>query len=140
MTVNEKKEFLNQYLVCIQRMEAKQEELEKYRELAAKVTSSISGLPKDQSGDRVQNSVERIVSLENEIREQIEKMIVIRHQVEDAINSLQSETLKNLMTYKYINGYTWEQIAVKMNYTWRHVFRLHGEALKHVIVCHTPSC
>lgn len=46
---------------------------------------------------------------------------------------------RRLLQYRYLNFYTFEQIAVMMNYTWRHVHRIHAEALeaiKDVIVCH----
>jgi len=33
------------------------------------------------------------------------------------------------LTYRYINGKTWEEIAVEMHYTYKWVHVLHGQAL-----------
>lgn len=35
-----------------------------------------------------------------------------------------------LLTMRYVEGKSWETIAVDIGYTWRHTIRLHGEALK----------
>ena len=34
-----------------------------------------------------------------------------------------------ILTMRYIDGASWEAIAVDIGYTWRHTIRLHGEAL-----------
>ena len=31
---------------------------------------------------------------------------------------------------RYLRGYTWEQICVKMEYSWKQIHRIHGKALK----------
>ena len=36
---------------------------------------------------------------------------------------------QELMELRYLNGYTWERIAVEMHYSFRQVLRLHGEIL-----------
>ena len=41
----------------------------------------------------------------------------------------QDLSLIHIFTYRYMNGYTWEQIAVCMHYTYQWVHRLHGQAL-----------
>lgn len=46
---------------------------------------------------------------------------------------------RRLLQYRYLNFCTFEEIAVRMNYSWRHVHRIHAEALRAmeaVIVCH----
>lgn len=43
-----------------------------------------------------------------------------------------SKVYYTLLELKYIEGATWESIAVEIGYTWRHTIRLHGEALKRV--------
>lgn len=36
----------------------------------------------------------------------------------------------NILSLRYVEGESWEQIAVDVGYTWRHTIRLHGDALK----------
>lgn len=57
-----------------------------------------------------------------EIIDAIEKVI----DLDDPI----TKVYYRLLMMRYIEGATWEQIAVDINYTWRHTIRLHGKALK----------
>ena len=55
------------------------------------------------------------------------------------MNKLDDATLRTLLILRYLNFQTWEMIACKMNYGYRHILRLHGNALieiKNVIECH----
>lgn len=52
---------------------------------------------------------------------------------------VESNKYRRLLQYRYLNFYTFEEIAVMMHYSWRHIHRLHSEALRameHVIECH----
>ena len=35
-----------------------------------------------------------------------------------------------LMRYRYIDGLKWEEVAVRMNYSWTQTHDIHGKALK----------
>ena len=43
-----------------------------------------------------------------------------------------AKTYYTLLTMRYVDGASWEEIAVEIGYTWRHTIRLHGEALKKI--------
>lgn len=58
------------------------------------------------------------------------------------INALRNRTHSKILRLRYLDGKRWEEIAVATGYTFRHVTRLHGEALqaftdkyKHVLEC-----
>ena len=48
-----------------------------------------------------------------------------------SIEKMENETEKTLLTLKYIEGYTWEEVCEIMNYSLRQVYYLHNNALKH---------
>lgn len=48
--------------------------------------------------------------------------------IERAIEKLEPRE-RQLMRLHYIDGLTWEQVAVEMAYSWRQVHRIHGDAL-----------
>lgn len=50
-------------------------------------------------------------------------------EIEKAIEPL-APTARMLLRYRYIDGLKWEEVCYKMDYSWRQVHRLHGEALK----------
>lgn len=50
-------------------------------------------------------------------------------EIERAIEKLKPRERLLLRLY-YIDGLTWEQVAVNMNYSWTQVHRIHGRALQ----------
>lgn len=48
----------------------------------------------------------------------------------EAINKINNETYKELLTLRYIKGYTWQHIEDSMSYSHAQVHRLHQRALK----------
>jgi DNA-directed RNA polymerase specialized sigma subunit len=51
--------------------------------------------------------------------------------IEQAIEQLEA-TERMLMRSRYIDGMTWEEVCVAMNYSWRQVHRIHAAALSHI--------
>lgn len=64
----------------------------------------------------------KLWSARMEVCETIEKIIATKDPM--------AKTYYRILTMRYVEGESWEQIAVDIGYTWRHTIRLHGEALK----------
>lgn len=74
------------------------------------------------------------------IDERIDELYAVKCEIFKAISRIEDSTLRTLLELRYLSFKTWEEIAVEMNYGYRHICRLHGKALKNlkdVIVCHT---
>jgi DNA-directed RNA polymerase specialized sigma subunit len=52
----------------------------------------------------------------------------------DAIDAVEEARLREVLELYYIDGFTWEQVAQRMELDPRWVFRLHGKALLRVKV------
>ena len=92
-------------------------------------------MPKNgQVSDKVGSSVSKILQIKEKIQQEIDTFSEITKNVYKAINSLNDPTLEALMLYRYIQGLTWEQIALKMNYNYRWVLRLHNKALTQMVI------
>ncbi len=128
-----KKEFLNQYRNAEREIAIKMDEIIRLREMATKVTQVLTP---DKVKGGVENcreeSIAKIVDMEKEIGASIDNLKKIREQVERAINAIPNANQRDVLRLRYLNGMKWEQIAVKLNYDYRWVLRLHGMAL-HVI-------
>ena len=61
---------------------------------------------------------------------QIDKLIDIKQEIAAVIAEVPDTTLRTLLTKRYLNFEKWEKIAVDLNYSWRQVMRLHGQALR----------
>lgn len=80
-------------------------------------------------GDRMATIMAEIEEKEEEINRQIDDLCDFRLQVTRLINALQDEKHISVLYKRYVQFQTWGQIAGDLQYTDRHVMRLHGAAL-----------
>lgn len=64
----------------------------------------------------------------------IREIINLREEIENTIKSLDDDILCELLFQKYILGKTLEEISYILNYSKRHIERLHIKALKKLII------
>lgn len=99
---------------------------------------------KDRVQVSPQNSLQEIVILiEDTSREYSEAITIQRHEAKkkidelqkkidaivEQINALSDTRYVSVLKQRYVYGKRWEEIAVCMRYGFRHVLRLHGQAL-----------
>lgn len=128
---NEQKiQYLSRYRRLNQRIDRLLEEQSRWRERALKITPTLSQAPGGGgSGSPIERPMDKVLEIDEEINREIDTLQTIRQEIREALNQLEDESLKLLMEYRYIDGMTWEQIAVKMHYGFQWVCKLHGRAL-----------
>ena len=77
----------------------------------------------------VSDKVARLDELIRAANEEWDELIEMREHAKTLIAKLESATQQEVLTKRYIQNKRWEQIAVEMNITWRHTFRIHRAAL-----------
>lgn len=55
-----------------------------------------------------------------------------RMDIENTISNVKDPIHQDLLRMRYVEGKTFELIAVELCYSWRHTIRIHGEALSEV--------
>lgn len=122
--------YLSRYIPLSGRINRMLEEQYRWKCLAMKVTQNFSPTPGGgESGSPIERPMDKVDELERKITQAIDELADIRMEIEAVLGQLEDDTLRELMEYRYIDGLTWEQVAEKMHYSWRHTCRLHGEAL-----------
>lgn len=125
--------YLSRYRRLNERIDRLLEEQSRWREMALKITPTLSQTPGGgESGSPIERPMDKVLEIDVEINREIDELQIVRQEIRAALNQLEDENLKLLMEYRYIDGLTWEQIAVKMNYCWRQVCRKHGQALTQI--------
>ena len=129
------KEYLSRCRWQNDRINAKLEQVAELRRKAQTVASH--GSENSSAGgsavyDRVGEITARIVDMEHEIYDDIDRCIDTQREVLSAISSVPDERLRHLLELKYINCLTLEEIAVRMGYCYMQICRLHGKALSAV--------
>lgn len=127
---------IKQYLRRIERLDeivkSKLEQIDRLRDLLTKITScpSIDGVKTNNNPDKIGVTVAKIVDLENEINKTVNELIDLKREVIRMIDSVETADCRLLLTLRYINGKTWEEIAEEMNLSYQWVSgRLHNQAL-----------
>lgn len=129
-----KKKWLKRYRQLDREIAQKVVEIEAWRRRALNVTPTYR-MPGDGAAGQpltMDYIVARIVDLEAEINADIDRLISLRAEITAAIEVVDDANLRLLLEYRYIVGWTWERIAVKMDYGWRHVHKMHSVALSKI--------
>ena len=98
---------------------------------------SVVGSPSNEiSGntdpDKWTSLIAEKIKTEELINKQIEKQLKLYRKLQGMIGDL-PEREKYLMRLRYIEGQRWENICVAMGYEWRHIHRIHSDALDVII-------
>lgn len=133
MTNQEKKEFLQQYRLAEMEEQRLEHEIERWRSRAERMTAGYSKAPAGGGDGRsMEHTLERMGELAVELTQQRDKLIRLRREIGVAIDTVPDARLQELLRLRYIDGMTWERVAVQMDYSYMQVCRLHGKALSQV--------
>lgn len=128
------KQYLEQVKRIDELIDEKCAEANRLEETLLKITAATNNEPvKHSQGDKMADTVAKIVDLQNEIKESVEQMVAIKKEVGNAIDSIQNPDHRLLLRLRYIQGKPWEEIAYTMSYSYQHVVQyLHPLALKEI--------
>lgn len=131
-TENEiKKEYLQSYRYAVIAETQIKEEIDQLRMDKMFPGLIQDGMPHGSGGSDLSAYAAKLDELLGELEEQMNERIQLRREIVRKIECIESETEKAVLRYRYIHMLKWEEIAVKMSYTWQHIHRIHGKALSH---------
>ena len=123
------KEFLRRARTVDRRVDEATERVERIRaRLEAGRMSSVTGMPRGGVQDWTATA-DRLIELEKDVSARIREMCKLKRLAQEAIDRVEEARLKEVLELYYIDGYSWEQVAQRMELDKRWVFRLHGRAL-----------
>ena len=98
------------------------------------VIARLTSITQKLTGETVQASkdphkFDRIVELEFEIDRQIDELVAVKAEIENGISKLTDGRYREILRLRYISGKTFEEIAVRICYSYKQTCRLHGRAL-----------
>lgn len=134
----EKDNAVKRYLQQIRRLDTKiNRDIEELHRLKAMVTKITPTLKQDVvsgggSQDKLSDAVEKIIDLEAEINREIDCFVDARKAVTATIDKVEDARLHKVLSMRYVQFKTWEQIACDMGVSYQWVCHLHGEALQDV--------
>lgn len=126
------KKFFQEIRNIDKQIDVKCEQLEQLKALATKVTATMSDISAKPSGvsRSMENSVDKIIMLQNEINADIDRLVDLKREANGVIRQIPNEKYRRVLESRYLLGKTWESIAVGMGITYQGVCKLHGKALQ----------
>lgn len=124
-----------QYLRQVRRLDnivnAKLQQVEMLRAMTTRMTANLTTDKVQESNipDKISTLICKIVDLEKEIINDVDKLIDLKAEIMRKIDSIQNDNYRLLLTLRYLNFKSWEQIAVEMGFTFQWVHELHKRAL-----------
>jgi hypothetical protein len=93
----------------------------------------ITGMPKRYGiSNPTSETAARIAEITGELDSKLREYIFLRSEIETAIGNLAEPRDRELMRRRYIEGQSWEEIAVAMSYSINHIWRIHGYILQKI--------
>ena len=137
VTIEEKKKFLRRHRNLDGMIRLKELEIEQLRDFAQRITTIASDLPKPPSpGNTIERNMIRLIQMENEIIEDINKLIDMQYDLRIKINNIDvpdnsqlTEEIRSVMRLYYVDGLTWEKVMVEINLPWMTMHRRHSRGL-----------
>lgn len=127
----DKIKYLKRYITLDREIEHKLREIDHWRAKLTRIMPIYSTEPKGGGSIRgkTESIIAKIVDLENEIDADIDRLVAVRDGIKAIIESVEDDRERLLLQYRYLDGRTFEEIAVQMHYSWRQIHRLHSQAL-----------
>lgn len=134
-TENEmKKEYLKSYCESVRACKRIEEQLRELELLhTCPGTKMITDMPKGSTVlSDLSDYIVAVEKLKAEMIAERYKRIVIYTDVFKAIEALDDETERSILTYRYIKKMSWEKIACEVHLEWAQLHRIHARALKKI--------
>ena len=134
------KEFLNKIRHIDMMIDCKLEQTSNLRSRLTSINVTMGeSVQSSLDTDKFTNTISKIVELEKEINDDIDKLVDLKSIARKAIESLDNDIEKMVLYKRYFENKTFEQISVELNYSWRRIHQFHGDALKKLERCNIIS-
>ena len=125
------KQYLNQARTLEYAIKSKQEELYQLKEKSRYLQSTA--LSERIQRGHINNSntiIDKIIDMQSEINAEIEHLLDLKAEIRQRIATVYNPVYIAVLTDKYLNFFTLEQIAERMEKDYSTVRRWHGQALQ----------
>lgn len=128
------KEFLRRARSVDRRVDEATERVDRLRaKLEAGRMSKITGMPRGGASDWTETA-DKLIELERQVNARIRDMVRLKQAAMDAIDRVEEARLREVLELYYLDGFSWDQVAQRMELDVRQVFRLHGRGLQRIVV------
>lgn len=130
MTIQKVKNYLSQVYYIDKRVELLQDELLLLESKLEKCTASYTYTKGGGTQPSFVYVLDKVIQYRNRLNCEIANLIDKKKEIKKTIERIENPKMKLILFQKYINFYTFEWIAVKLDMEQRQIRRLHKKALE----------
>ena len=131
ITENEqKKEYLKGYERAVRQMERSELKIREMRLNKISLAIVMDGMPHASKNSDLSGYAALLDQEERRYMKARYKRIQMCKEITDKIERMKNEDEKDVLMYRYIRLMKWEDICVKMNFSWQWVHKIHAKALR----------
>ena len=125
----QKKEYLKSYRRAVKREQDILDEIQRLR--LDKMFPSVvnDGMPHGSSHSDLSDYAAILDEQIDLLKEERLEKVRCYQKIERQISQMENEDEQEVLRLRYILGMKWEEVAVKMDYSWRQIHRIHSSAL-----------
>ena len=132
ITENEKKKwYLRGYERAVRQMQRSELRIRELRLNRIFPAVIADGMPHTSGGSDLSDFAAELDREERKYMKARYLRVKLCREIMDKIERLPNEDEKDVLSLRYIKLMKWEDIAVKMGFSWQHTHRIHANALKH---------
>lgn len=130
------REYLNQAYRIDARINSKLEQVANMRDLLTRTNVTLSDMPGNPNKDRsrLEETIVKIVDMENEINTDIDRLVNLKREIMQVIKAVDNTEYQMLLELRFLCFKTWEEIAVELGYSIRQTYRLRDEAIDSISI------
>lgn len=128
------KKYLSQIRLYDSRINARQAERDRLEAMMTKITPTLRDVPfSGNSGqDKFSDAMAKLIDLDAEINREIDSFVDARNSVVCTIDKVEDDNMHKVLSKRYIEFKTWEQIAFEIGKSYQWTWSIHGRALQAV--------
>ena len=94
----------------------------------------VMSITQSYTGNAVQSTkdphkYDRLVELENLIDQKVDELVGVKAEIIRGVERLNDGRYREILLARYVEGLTFEEISVRIKYSYKQTCRLHGRAL-----------
>lgn len=129
-TTNQAKAFFQACRRLDARISALTEERVRIMAMATRCTPTYSDMPHASgTSNPVEQAVVRLDELDRRLAGEIDFYVRLRGLASEVVRRLPDSRYQEMLTLRYLNGYSWGKVAETMGYESNYIWRVHGSAL-----------
>ena len=127
--IKQKKEYLKSYKKVVSQMERSELRIREMRLNRMMPTIINDGMPHAHSNNDLSSYAALLDQEEKRYKKYRYQRVKKCKEIADRIEQLENEDEKDVLMYRYIKLMKWEDICVKMGFSWKWVHKIHSRAL-----------